>query len=443
MNYEGEIAARAFRQATSEGLEGQLFNQRVAQLTQNPPRDWIDAAHGEALKTVLMKKPMFDGVQYHIGRIVNSNILAKIAAPFVQIGGNILNEAFIERSPIGLASKEVRDNLLGRNGPIARDVQRARLGVGVGLSLAVIGAAAEGIITGSGPTDPNERAAKERTGWRPYSIRIGEEYIPFRKFLGPLGSLVAESANLYEAGHLLSEGQIAQAAAVSVLGFTQVVLDESWMTGVSNLMEAIRNWDREGARYVQNLALDFVPFSVGLSQTAHLIDPYRREVHGWLDAALAKIPFASQTLYPKRDIWGEPIPGGTMMSPSAAKDDPAEAALERVQYFPAPMDRKVRGVDLTDRQYDDLTRTAGRLARMRMMALVNQPGFSLLPIFAQKQLIKSVFEGKDSAREMARGLILMQNQSIPTAALEHKQALFNQQPGQTVPKRITQPAATP
>ena len=419
MNYEAEIARRAFRSAMKDGLDpgSTAFNTRIAEFTQSPPAAEMEAAHNEAMKMVLMKSAQFGTAQYHLQKAVNSNILAKIVMPFMQVGANILHESFIERTPLGLMSSTVRDNLMGKNGEIARTTQASRIAVGIGISTAVVGLTAEGILTGGGPSDPKQLAIKEMTGWRPYSIKVGESYVPYRKYLGGMGPLIAGTADMYEVGHALNEEGLTKAAASSLFGFAEVIADESWAKGLSNFIDAARHWDRDAGRYLRNLAADFIPYSVGLSQLTNLSDPYRREVRTMLDIARAHVPGLSRGLFPVRDIWGEPIESHTALGPSQANHDPATQALLAAGYYPGKLERKIRGVELSDQQYDDFTRIGGRMSRMRMNALVNTPGFAQMPKQIQQDKIKDIIT---SAREAARSMILMQNPDIIVKANQAK-----------------------
>ena len=432
MNYEAEIARRAYRSAMIDGLEpgSDAFNTKIADFTQRPPKTDMEAAHDEAMKMVLMKSAKFGTAQYHLQKAVNSNILAKIVMPFMQVGANILHEGFIERTPVGLASQTVRDNLMGRNGPIARTTQAARLSVGVGISTAVIGLTAEGILTGGGPSDPKQLAIKEMTGWRPYSIKVGESYVPYRKYLGGLGPLIAGTADTYEVGHALSEEGLTKAAAGAIFGFAEVIADESWAKGLSNFIDAARHWDRDGGRYLRNLGADFIPFSIGLQQITTLSDPYRREVRSMLDVARAHIPGLSRDLHPVRDTWGEPIESHTALGPSPANHDPATQALMDAEYYPTKIERKVRGVDLSDQQYDDLARISGRMARMRVNAMVNSPGFAIMPKELRAEQIRQVIT---NSREAARSMIMMQNPQIIEQATSNKIAKVRGKPAEAQP----------
>ena len=422
MNYEREIARRAFRQAANEGLTGSDFSTRVAQLTQDPPAEMIQAAHDEALETVLMRRAPYGTRQSKLQEVVNSSLPLKIIMPFMQIGVNILNEGVIKTTPIGvIASQTVRDNLAGRNGEVARSQQYARIMVGSGIALAVAGAANQGIITGGGPSNWRERALKEATGWKAYSIRIGDTYIPYRKYLGPLGTLVGAMANTYDVAHLAAQGEVDKAVGAAVMGFSEVVADETWMAGIANFVDAMRHWDVQGGKYMKNLALDFVPFSVGGQQVARLVDPYQREVHSWTDALRNKLPGLSQGLYPQRDWTGEPIVSHQMISPSAAKNDRTMAQMEAVEFFPAHLQRQILGVPLTDKQYDDYARISGHLAKMRLDALVNTPGFKDQPAGMQQ---KAMGEMLSSSRKAGADWVMMQpgNSNILRQAMAAKEA---------------------
>src|SRR5687768_10912177 len=71
---------------------------------------------------------------------------------------------------------------------------------GGGATLAATGIyyASSGIVTGGGPTDPTlRRSQEELTGWKPYSVRIGDTYYSYGR-LSPLGSLLGMVADYTE-----------------------------------------------------------------------------------------------------------------------------------------------------------------------------------------------------------------------------------------------------
>lgn len=410
MGYEQEIARRASRDARARGLEGDQFNTAVAKFTANPPEADIGAAHEEALKMVLMKRPAFDSSLGRLSQAVNNNFLAKIVMPFMQVGANILREGLVEHTPLGLASQDVRDNLSGKNGQTARSTQYAKIVVGSGVAVSVVGLASEGLITGGGPVSPNERAALMRTGWKPYSIRMGEFYVPYRKYLGPLGPLVAGSADMYDIGHTAADEGYTKAAEAAVLGFAEVVADESWMSGISNFINAVKNWDTDGERYIRGLATDFIPFSVGMRQMATLTDPYARQQRTLIEAAKANIPGLSQEDFPRRDVWGEPIQSHTSLGPSPVVNDPVDQEWLKIgREYPAPPRRDIRGVKITDQQYDDLSRIGGRYAKMLLEHDISMAGWDQNDPETKLQIMKTDVQ---TAREAARNAIMAEDPTI-------------------------------
>src|SRR5207244_3869991 len=98
-------------------------------------------------------------------------------------------------------------------------------------------------------------------------------------------------------------------------------------------------------------------------------------------------------------------------------------ALLRLHIAPGQPKRDINGVKLTDQQYDDYSRTAGVLAKQRLDALVNQPGFDLLPAGVQTKAILGMVE---HARHTAGELIKMQNPDIISQALQHRADFLTQ-----------------
>lgn len=419
MGYEQEVARLAYRDAANSGLSGDAFNQRIAELTQAPTPQMMDAAHNEAMRMVLMQRPKYGSTRYHLTQAVNKNLLAKLVMPFLQIGTNILEQGIVERTPLALLQGEARAELLGQRGAAARDLRLGKILAGSMLATLPVGLAAEGIITGGGPVDPNKRRVLEESGWKPYSIKWGDVYVPYRKYLGPLGPLVAASTDIYEVGHIMSGDGLAKASASLAFGFGEVVADETWMSGLSNFIEAAHNWDTKGARYMRGLATSFIPFSSLQRQTARLVDPYQRDARTLLDAARNNIPFASEGLEPQISIWGQPIPSHQMISPTFAKNDPVDDRLIALDMGVTRPERKVRGVALNAQQYTDYQKIAGRMTKMRLDALIATPGFSLLPNGMQQRVVKDTVT---NSRETARNILMMRNPDIIRQALQAKQA---------------------
>lgn len=425
-NYEAEIAARAVRSGLKLGLEGDALNTHIADFTAKPPDADVVGAHQESLKMVLMQKPPFDSDLSNLTRFVNNNVILKTAIPFMQIGSNILKEGLLEHSPLGIALPSVRDNLMGRNGAVAQSMQYGKIAVGTMAGTAVMSLAAEGLITG------HVSKEEELEGKKAYSIKVGDTYIPYRKFIGPLGPLIAGAADLQQvAGQALFHDQWAKAGQAALLGFSEVVADETWMSGLSNFVNAATHWDTDGTRYLRNLAVDFIPFSIGLGQVARTIDPYSRQVSSFSDAVQNQIPFASENLLPRRNVWGDEIEthhAPNMVAPSSDANDPASHTFEQLNYAPTMPEKTINGVRLSPQQYDDYARIAGRTAHMRINQLVQTPGFQNQMAQEPGKALNTVKDIFRAARAGARQQVMIQSDirdgqdSIRLQATRAKQA---------------------
>ncbi|MBB3453881.1 hypothetical protein FHT86_002137 [Rhizobium sp. BK313] len=418
MNYSMELNARAYRMASSEGLSGTNFDARVADIRQNPPADMMEGARKEATQLTLMGHG--SELVRAVSRVTNTEVfgfpLLKFIDPFVHIAGNVIDQSIIQRTPVGILAPEIRADLTGKNGTIAQDRAQARMLVGTALSIGFGSLAAEGLISGSGPTDPKESAMWRLAGNQAHSVRIGNIWYDTHR-LGPMGMLMGVSADMYEVAHAAGQADMLQAAARLQHAFTQNVLDESFMRGPAELMQAVEDPGRYGEAYIRNFLSSFVPYSVGISQVNRAIDPYTRQSRTVMDAIKAKIPGLSETLYPRRDIWGEPMPnrdaaigkGITAIYETQVSNDPVNQTMLKLGIYPSQPERRIRNVPLTDGEYDDFTRIAGRMTKMRLDAIVKSPDYRQWPDTTRRDVVTEVI---NQSREAARGMMLMKYPQI-------------------------------
>jgi hypothetical protein len=430
-NYAMEKGRLAYRTAANEGLTGTAFDARVGDLWQNPPEAMMEQSRGEATELTLMGQggAFVKALSAFMNAKVDLPVLGKFAPlkfidPFVHIGANVINQSIVHRSPVGVLSAEIRADLMGKNGNVAQDTAMARMLVGTALSIGFGGLAAQGFASGSGPKDPKEAAMWKLAGNQAHSVRIGDIWIDVHR-LGPMGMLMGIAADMQEVGHQLTEAEYTEAAAHFQHAVTQNVLDESFMRGPAELMRAVEDPCRYGDAYIRNHLASFVPFSVGMAQLARAADPYSRQTRTVLDAMIDKIPGYSQTLYPRRDIWGEPLPNRTTIGPQGflalwaqqVSTDPVNLAMTSLGVSPAQVPRKIRNVDLDDAQYDDFARIAGRMTKMRLDVIVKSPDWRTWPNHVKVDVMQEVLK---QSREVARGVMMMKYPSIARDATAAK-----------------------
>ena len=424
MNYSVEKSALIYRQAAGDAAE-------IARLRLNTPDDIMTASTKGATDLTLMG-PAGKFVQ-HISELTNwapslpglgETPILKFIDPFVHIAANIVDQSIVQRTPAGLLSSELRADLMGRNGGAAQDMAQARMIVGTALSIGFGALAAGGYVSGSGPMDRNKAAMWRLAGNQPHSVRIGDTWYAMNR-LGPLGMLLGMSADLYDVAHSASQGDMLQAGAMLQHAVTQNVLDESFMRGPADLIQAVEDPGRYGERYIQNFASSFVPMSVGLAQMDHAADPFTREARTVLDAIRAKVPGLSEQLFPRRDIWGQPIPnhdamlaaGVTAIYEQRMSQDPVNIALAAIGIGISPVERSIRNVKLSEDQYDDFARIAGRMTKQRLDVFVRSPDWRQWPAGVRADAVKAIV---DHCREAARGMMFMKYPALLAQSTRQK-----------------------
>jgi|GEM_PF-2322758 len=442
MNYSMDIASQAYRKAATEGLEGMAFDARVAALRQNPTVEMMERARHTANDLTLMgagskftqKMSAFFNHEFFEGSALQAPWL-KLVDPFVHISSNIISEALIKRSPLGAAAyfapkSELGRDLRGLNGNVAQDKALARMLVGTAFMTLVGGLAAQGLVSGSGPTDPREAAMWRLAGNQAHSVRIGDFWYDTHR-LGVQGMLFSMAADLYDVAHLANEGQFTEAGGHLFHAITQNVLDESFMRGPSELVRAVEDHNGYGAVYLRNLGASFLPYSVLMSQTARAIDPYSREARTAIDALRQKIPSASMDLLPKYDVWGQEVPSREVLLGASGLlaiyaqhvgTDPVNQAMLQLGKYPAPVERKIRGVELTDEQHAEFAKLAGRMAKSRLDVIVNSPDWKQMPPEARSAVVDAQIR---QSREVAAGYIMSRDPTIPGRAVLQKRENFD------------------
>lgn len=431
LNYSMEKSALAYRQAVNEGVTGDALAKRVAEIRVNPDEGLMTQARGVATDLTLMGEggaltktlTKLTNIEFPVPFLGQTKLL-KFIDPFIHIAANVIDQSVIQRTPAGILSKGIRDDLMGKNGNIAQDTAAARMLAGSVLSLTFGSLAAQGVITGSGPSDPHKAAMWRLAGYQAHSVRIGDMFYDAHR-LGSMGMLMGVSADLYDVAHTMASGDMLTAASMLQHAITQNILDESFMRGPSDLINAIDNPSTQGEKYITNFLSSFTPYSTLTRQWDRATDPYSRSARNVMDGVKKNIPGLSEQLFPNVDVWGTPMPnpdalihaGITAVYERQMSRDPVNIAMVQLGIGPAPVERTIRNVKLNDEQYDAYARIAGRMSKMRLDAIVNSADWATYPNYIKQNVITEVLR---QSRESARGLMLMKWPSIAEQSVQLK-----------------------
>lgn len=430
--YFMELNAEAFRRASAELADKKItpdqFAQRLAQLKSNPETDMVKRASDAATEGTMMKQG--GELTRRVAGLMNYTTSSglqplKFIDPFVHITSNVIENAIVARTPVGFLSKELRADMGGKNGALAQDKAIARMALGTTVMSAVAYAVMEGSMTGGEPSEPSEAAIWRKTH-QAYSVKLGDTWYSYHR-LGVVGLLMGISADLVAAGKHVAEDKMTEAVSALAEAFYHNIFEESFLRGPAEMFRAVENHERYGPQWIKNFGSSFMPYSVGMSQIARTVDPYSRRAYTFAEALKQKIPYASMDLLPRRDLWGEPVhnqkptfAGGvvpTAIYQFQPSTDMVDVEMDRLGVKKSQVERKIRNVELDEKQYDDFQRIAGRMAKMQLDGFVKSERYQSYPDDIKRMEIDKIF---DHQREAARNLMMMKYKQIPRDAYKSK-----------------------
>lgn len=372
-----ELNGEAVRIARKEGLKGEAAKQRIAELSEMPTPEMLERSMDYARYLTFQRKlgPLGSKVS---GATQDAPIL-KLFLPFVRTPTNLLKFA-VERSPAAPLLKEWRADWLA--GGARRDLAVARVMLGTGLGMAIYDLALQGKITGSAPTDRSKARLLNADGFQPYSIRIGDKWYSYKR-LDPFSTTLGVAADMALLPEGMSERQSEEATTLLVASIMGNLANKTWLSGVSDVVGAIEDPERNADRMMQRLA-GSLAVPTGIAQVARTIDPVARDTGTMGEAVQSRIPFLSRSLLPRRDVWGQQVVseggvGPDIVSPiytSTAKDDSVNQAMLRAGVSVGPLQRRVGGVELSPEQYDRYQALAGKNAYTGLSQLLRSPQWS-------------------------------------------------------------------
>ncbi len=442
IGYRQELHAQAWRQASREGLTGDAFRARVAELV-NDPTEEIHIAAEQAARyntfTESLRGENWIETVGQAGQKLASLPLGRYVIPFIKTPTRIA-EYTLERTPLAPTLKTFRDDFAA--GGARRDLALARMGLGSTVSVLVAAEAASGRITGGGPADAKVREAMMASGWRPYSILIDGKYYSYNR-LDPVGALIGAAADAADIKRYAEEGESQEhIAAAVVMGFANSMTNKTYMQGLAELLDVLGDPDNEKklSQYLSRQASGFAPAWLNfLRQSTD--DTVREPVRS--DDALGmtiqtfknRIPGLSKDVPPKLDFWGEPV---VMESPplspvtwATAKDDPETSEIIRnriaidrpravVQVplangFSAAVD--LNALDHSGWIYHDYRQAVGRIARRNVADLMRSNGWDAASEGPEGEKAKLIRDAFTDARREALLEIMEARPEIEQAAL--------------------------
>lgn len=303
--YNAQINALSTRQGIARGLEGKELAEFVAESVSNPSASLRADATQFANYGTFTKELGQTGQAFQ--RLISRNPALRYIVPFVRTPINIFKFTF-DRTPLAAVSKGFREDIQAGGARAAQAM--AKIGVGSTVMFTGMDLSMEGKITGAGPSDPKARSALRRTGWQPYSIKIGDTYYSYSRFepvATPLGMAadMAELISNYEAYDMDAQQEMDKLVTASIAAIGNQVVGKTFLSGLADTVEVLSDPNRYAQQFINRYAGSIVPSGVGAIERA--IDPQMEHVFNEMDAIKSRIPGLSNEVPNRQNVWAEDI----------------------------------------------------------------------------------------------------------------------------------------
>lgn len=451
INFQMEIKALAVREARARGFAGAELAAEIAKLEKKPTMVMIEQAIDAANLRTLNQELGPAGQAFQ--KWVNEVPGGRVVFPFVRTPTNAL-KWFGQRAPI-LAQLSAQNWADMKAGGAAREMAIARQIVGAVAAGAIAYEVFQGNITGPGPGDKNLKRDMRAAGLQDNAVRVGDSLYSYSR-LDPVGAyigLVAGAAEIM--AQVDDDEQLEHLADAIILAGGQTMTNKTYLTGLANVLEAIKNPGEKSHAWASGMARSLVP--AGMRQLTRTIEGGAiHDAQTLLDEVKTGVPgYSTSVPVEINPVTGEDVRmppgwGPDMLSPvlvSKMGDDPVllEIIRQGVSVPPIPKviggaspagwlsvapERATVGIKLTGlerRRWGELqTREVqdgdGRTLHERLTAVVQGPEYARLsdgPDGSKADLIRDTVR---VYRQQARLMLLAEDPELARDLEAHERA---------------------
>lgn len=425
-----------YRESLASGMNEQdaiaKATKEAEDLLANPPRDLDEAAMAFAKQGTFQSDlpPALAQLQ----KVFNHPV-GKIIVPFFKTPANIgLN--VIERTPFAPLSSRWRQEIAA-GGPL-RDMALAKLSLGSTVLTGFALWAAEGNLTGRGPGRKEEREALLRTGWQPYSMKIGNKWYSYQG-MEPIGALMAISADYAEyAKHEPDATKVEEVFKGATYGLYEYIKEQPYLQGIADVgkLMGFNDFDEiDGEKIVNGLTKQFGGFLIGgspggaysssVAAIDRLLDPTKKDtkanpdlpmgVRGFVEAFnqyRSRLPYFSESVPESLNLWGDTMKRSQgnaleLVLPTKVSPDQFSEVDDLLVEIGSPIgvpDRKTSftigqgegsissPIELSSEQYNRLLEIYGKEtpAKQSVLDTMKMPGFERLPLDQKQKTVQKI-----------------------------------------------------
>jgi hypothetical protein len=392
----------AYRKASKEGLKDKKLIDRFAELKANPTQDMITQSKNMALDS-LFREPSKFATWLMQGRDVRVAGFQpfRLIVPFIRVPINVAKYG-LARSPVGALSPKMWSNIIKKDPEAADQIGRVMFGSSIAATLASY--AAQGNLTGAAPLNSAERDRFYREGKQPFSIKIGDTWVSYQQvpLLATTLTMVASATDAIKN----KTSDVDEKVAQSVYEISRMVVDQTFLTGLSDFLDAITDPERNGENWLTRTIPSLVPFSSTTRLAAQATDTTIRKPTNIPEAIESNLPGLSKNVPPKLTAMGETItretPFWSPINITKDKEDALTNELNRLEYNLGFVGKALSGISLDVNEQQAYQGIAGQLSKQAILDLINGKRDEELKIPYSKLSDMAKVEALDSVVSEAR-----------------------------------------
>lgn len=355
ITYRSRVRSKAYGEGFEKGLKGSELTDFVEDSLAKSFDKHGRGIDADALQ-ISREATFTQELEYGAGKWIQDGLnkapVARLLIPFIKTPTNLIRTAWQHTPLLRRSQKQLQDDLAA--GGHRAQIAKGKIHTGNAIAISAIGLGMSGNMTGGQPKDRAERSALLATGWKPYSFVTTDEngkktYHPYGR-LDPYGMVFGVVADAIQIQDTLSEDDWGDIALATMTAITNNLSSKSYLANVSKTFDIVASGNPQKLeRWFQYQASSYIPNVINQGNVA---DPHMREARTFVDAALKRIPVASETVSPLRTVLGEPVNRKQHSIPfvhtSEEKDEPVYEELAKLGGAVHKPPEKIGNVDLTE-----------------------------------------------------------------------------------------------
>jgi len=352
-----------------------------------------------------------------------SNLVRTFGKKYIQQEANIV----LKKSGVSATKFDIIRPVIEKR---LRQQQLGRLYLGTLVTTGAYSLAKNDRISAGGPSNLNHKKQLEATGWRPYSIKLGDTWVPYL-YLGPLSGIFAAVGSISDAiKYGKVDEEIWTKLSDGIVGFMQSNLSQSFLSGVSDLFD-VMSGQQDPKKWVNRLITGLVPIPAFYNQTVDAISSKRYDIQTLAESLKKKFGLTGD-LKPYLTALGEETKSDLIwgISPSKEEQNTYKEIEDRGLLLRLPTKTtKIEGKQMTRDQLWDYIKIRGELISKNIDQILK-----LVDAQNTQEMKEKVFEKQiDLISEMAKeqikkaykiktpkkGFGLQKKQEIPTIKIKH------------------------